>query len=232
MALTPAPVLAQSAARLGTEAAFSVLAKAKELERLGRSIIHLEIGEPDFPTPRHVAEAAVDAIRRGETHYTPSAGLWEFREAIAAEMGQSRGIAIPPDRVLVSNGAKPLLFFTILAVCDPGDEIVYPDPGFPIYESAIRWAGGVPVPLPLRDDLDFAFAPEDLSERLGPRTKLLILNSPNNPTGGVIPAEHLHAVRDLIVQTSTWVLSDEVYRRIAYDTEAVSIASLPGTTAA
>lgn len=225
---TPPPALADSAARLGTESAFSVLARAKELERLGRSIIHLEIGEPDFPTPRHIAEAAVDAIRRGETHYTPTAGLKEFREAIAADLEQSRGITVSPDRVLVSNGAKPLLFFTILAVCDPGDEIIYPDPGFPIYESAIRWAGGVPVPLPLRNELGFTFAPEELSERLGPRTKLVILNSPNNPTGGVIPDRDLRTVRDLIVQTPAWVLSDEVYRRIVYDTGVASIAGLPG----
>jgi len=228
MALTPAPGLAESAARLGTESAFSVLARAKELERLGRSIVHLEIGEPDFPTPAHIAEAAIDAIRRGETHYTPSAGLKEFREAIAADLADSRAIDVSPDRILVSNGAKPLLFFTILAVCDPGDEIVYPDPGFPIYESAIRWAGGVPVPLPLREELDFTFSLEDLSERLGARTKLVILNSPNNPTGAVIPAGVLRAARDLILQTPAWVLSDEVYRRIAYDTEVVSIASMPG----
>lgn len=227
MAFTSAPAPAASAARLGTEPAFSVLARAKELERLGRSIVHLEIGEPDFPTPAHVVEAAVDALRRGETHYTPSAGLPEFREAIATDFIRSRAINVSPDRVLISNGAKPLLFFTVLAVCDPGDEVIYPDPGFPIYESAIRWAGGVPVPLPLRDELDFGFALEDLSERLSARTKLVILNSPNNPTGGVTPAADLRAACELILSTSAWVLSDEVYRRIVYDTDVASVAGMP-----
>ena len=220
--------LAQGVARLGTESAFAVLARARELERLGRSIVHLEIGEPDFPTPEHVAAAGIAAIKRGETGYTPSAGLAEFREVIAAELGRSREIEVAPGRVLVANGAKLLLFLTILAVCDPGDEIIYPDPGFPIYESAIRWAGGVPVPLPLREELDFGFSLEELSDRLGKRTKLAIINSPNNPTGGVVPAENLPAVAELILDSPAWVLSDEVYRQIAYDGEVVSIASLPG----
>jgi aspartate aminotransferase len=227
-AVTPAAAPARRAAALGTESAFSVLARARKLERLGRSIVHLEIGEPDFPTPRHVADAAVAAIRAGETHYSPSAGVAAFREVIAAELSQSRAIAVPPDRVLVANGAKPFLFFTILATCDPGDEVIYPDPGFPIYESVIRWSGGVPVPLPLREELGFSFSLEDLSERLGARTKLVILNSPNNPTGGVIPAGDLRAAAELILQTGAWVLSDEVYNRIVYDAEVASIASVPG----
>jgi aspartate aminotransferase len=229
-AATPAPAgaLAQSVGRLGTESAFSVLARARELERLGRSIVHLEIGEPDFPTPEHVAEAAVQAIRAGETHYSPSAGVAAFREVIAAELSQSRAITLRPDRVLVANGAKPFLFFTILAVCDPGDEVIYPDPGFPIYESVIRWSGGVPVPLPLREELRFGFSPEDLSDRLSPQTKLVILNSPNNPTGGVTSAGDLRAAAELIFETGAWVLSDEVYRRISYDAEVASIASVPG----
>jgi aspartate/methionine/tyrosine aminotransferase len=223
-----APRLAQGVARLGTESAFAVLARARELERLGRSIVHLEIGEPDFPTPEHVAAAGIAAIQRGETGYTPSAGLAEFREVIAAELGRTREIDVAAGRVLVGGGAKLLLFLTILAVCDPGDEVIYPDPGFPIYESAIRWAGGVPVPLPLRGELDFSFSLEDLSDRLGTRTKLAIINSPNNPTGGVVAAEDLPAVAELILDSRAWVLSDEVYRRIAYDGEVVSLASLPG----
>ncbi|MBV8949162.1 MAG: pyridoxal phosphate-dependent aminotransferase [Solirubrobacterales bacterium] len=223
-----APRLAEGVGRLGTESAFAVLARARELERLGRSIVHLEIGEPDFPTPEHVATAGIAAIRRGETGYTPSAGLAEFREVIAAELAQSREIEVAAGRVLVANGAKLLLFLTILAVCDPGDEVIYPDPGFPIYESAIRWARGVPVPLPLREELDHSFSLEDLSDRLGMRTKLVIINSPNNPTGGLVPAEDLPAIAELIRGSSAWVLSDEVYRRIAYDGDAPSIASVPG----
>jgi aspartate aminotransferase len=221
-------LLADAVGRLGIESAFAVLARARELERLGRSIVHLEIGEPDFPTPEHVAAAGIASIRRGETGYTPSAGLAEFREVIAAELARSRGIEVEPGRVLVANGAKPLLFFTILAVCDPGDEIIYPDPGFPIYESVIRWAGGVPVPLPLREELDFGFSLEDLGDRLGARTKLVILNSPNNPTGGVVSAADLRAAAELILDSPGWVVSDEVYRRIAYDGEVASIASVPG----
>lgn len=225
---TAAPRLARGVARLGTESAFAVLARARGLERLGRSIVHLEIGEPDFPTPEHVAAAGIAAIQRGETGYTPSAGLAEFRDVIATELARSREIEVAAERVLVANGAKLLLFLTILAVCDPGDEVIYPDPGFPIYESAIRWAGGVPVPLPLREELDFSFSLEDLSDRLGMRTKLVIINSPNNPTGGLVPAEDLPAVAELILDSPAWVLSDEVYHRIVYDGEAVSIASVPG----
>jgi len=226
--MTAAPQLARSVARLGTESAFAVLARARELERLGRSIVHLEIGQPDFPTPEHVAAAGIAAIERGETGYTPSAGLTEFREVIATELSRSRGIEVAADRVLVATGAKLFLFLTILAVCEPGDEVVYPDPGFPIYESAIRWAGAVPVPLPLREELDFSFSPDDLSERLGAQTKLVIVNSPNNPTGGVVPADVLRTAADMILDSPAWVLSDEVYRRIAYDAEVASIAAVPG----
>jgi aspartate aminotransferase len=227
-AMSTGPQLAGAVKRLGTESAFAVLARARELERLGRSIVHLEIGQPDFRTPEHVAAAGIDAIQRGETGYTPSAGLAEFREVIATELSQTRQIEVAADRVLVGNGAKLFLFLTILAVCEPGDEIIYPDPGFPIYESVIRWAGGVPVPLPLRQELDFSFSLDDLSDRLGARTKLVILNSPNNPTGGVAPAADLRAVAEMILTSPAWVLSDEVYRRIAYDGEVASIASLPG----
>jgi len=228
MALTTGPRLARGVGELGTESAFAVLARAQELERLGRSIVHLEIGQPDFPTPEHVVEAAVAAMARGETGYTPSAGTAAFREVVASEFRTTRGIDVVADRVLIANGAKLLLFLTILAVCDPGDEVIYPDPGFPIYESAIRWAGAVPVPLTLHDELDFSFSIDELSDRLGKRTKLVIVNSPNNPTGGVVPAEVLSAAAELILKSPAWVLSDEVYRRIAYDREVASIASVPG----
>jgi aspartate/methionine/tyrosine aminotransferase len=228
MALTTAPRAARSVARLGTESAFAVLARARELERLGRSIVHLEIGQPDFPTPEHVVEAAAASMARGETGYTPSAGTAEFREVVAHELATGREIDVSPDRVLVANGAKLLLFLTILAVCDPGDEVIYPHPGFPIYESAIRWAGAVPVPLTLHDELDFSFSVDELRACLGERTKLVIVNSPNNPTGGVVAAEDLRAAAELILQSPAWVLSDEVYRRIVYDREASSIATVAG----
>jgi aspartate/methionine/tyrosine aminotransferase len=220
--------LARRVARLGTESAFAVLARARELERLGRSIVHLEIGEPDFPTPEHVAAAGIAAIQRGETGYTPSAGIAEFREVIADELARSRGIDVGASRVLVGNGAKLFLFMTILAVCEPGDEIIYPDPGFPIYESAFRWAVGVSVPLQKPEGLDFSFSLDDLSDRLGAGTKLVIVNSPNNPTGGVVGADDLRAAAGLILDSPAWVLSDEVYRRIAYGDEVASIASVPG----
>jgi aspartate aminotransferase len=227
-ALTTAPRLARGVQQLGTESAFAVLARARALERLGRSVVHLEIGQPDFPTPEHIIEAATAALARGETGYTPSAGTAEFREVVADELARTRELDIVPDRVLISGGAKLLLFLTIVAVCDPGDEVIYPDPGFPIYESAIRWAGAVPVPLTLHDELDFSFSLEELSDRLGPRTKLVIVNSPNNPTGGVVSADDLRAAAELILETPAWVLSDEVYRRIVYDREPASIATVPG----
>src|ERR1051326_5009409 len=165
-AYSQAMQLAERMARIGTESAYEVLAKAKALERQGRDVIHLEIGEPDFPTPAHVAEAGIEAIRAGETHYCPTAGLPEFREAIGDYLSSTRVIEVSPERVLVGNGAKPFLFFTILATCNPGDEVVYPDPGFPISESAIRWAGAMPVALPLLAELDFAFDPDQLETLL------------------------------------------------------------------
>jgi aspartate/methionine/tyrosine aminotransferase len=221
--------LASAVARLGTETAFSVLARAREMERAGRDVIHLEIGEPDFDTPAHIVEAGVEALRAGETHYCPAAGIAELRDAVAAALSRTRGIDVVPERVLVANGAKPFLFFTILATCEPGDEVVYPDPGFPIYESAIRWAGGTPVPLPLREELGFSFDLGELEASLSERTKLVILNSPQNPTGGVTPAADLATAAGLIAQTEAWILSDEVYARLIYGDAFASIASVPGT---
>jgi aspartate aminotransferase len=220
--------LADSLARLGTESAFSVLARARELERQGRDVVHLEIGEPDFETPSHVVEAGIAALRDGHTHYCPTAGLPELREAAAEYLGSSRGVSISPDRVLIANGAKPFLFFTILACANPGDEVIYPDPGFPIYESAISWAGAEPVPLPLHEEYDFSFDREELERALSPRTRLVILNSPQNPTGGVIPRDDLAAAAELIAETDAWVLSDEVYWRLLYDGVFAGIASEPG----
>lgn len=205
-----------------------MLARARELEARGRDVIHLEIGEPDFATPEHIAEAAFAAVRAGETHYCPTAGIPEFREAIAEEFARSRRVPVDPARALVGNGAKPFLFFTILAVCEPGDEVVYPDPGFPIYESAIRWVGATPVPLRLREASDFSFDLDELASVLGERTRLVILNSPQNPTGGVVPRADLRAAAELIGGTPAWVLSDEVYSRLIYDEEFASIASEEG----
>ena len=218
----------EAVSRLGTEGAFAVLARARALEATGRDVIHLEIGEPDFETPPHVAEAGIAAIRAGETHYCQTAGLPVLRDAAAASLSWSRDIAVDPANVLVANGAKPFLFFTILATCGPGDEVIYPDPGFPIYESAVRFAGATPVPLPLREERGFSFDPAELEHLLSDRTTLVILNAPQNPTGGVIPAADLERAAIAIARTPAWVLTDEVYSRITYDVEAPSIASLPG----
>jgi len=224
---TTRPRLAARVGRLGTEGAFAVLARARALEATGRDVIHLEIGEPDFETPPHVAEAGIAAIRAGETHYCETAGLPVLREAAAASLTASRGVPVDPEHVLVANGAKPFLFFTILATCGPGDEVVFPDPGFPIYESAVRFAGATPVPLPLREERGFGFDPVELEQLLSEQTRLVILNSPQNPTGGIITLEDLQAAAAAIERTPAWVLTDEVYARITYDRVAPSIASLP-----
>ena len=220
--------LAASLDRLGTETAFELLARAKALEASGRDIIHLQIGEPDFPTPAHVVEAAAKALRDGHTHYCPAPGIPALREAAAAYLSRSRGLAVDPANVLVTPGAKPFLFFGILATCDPGDEVVYPDPGFPIYESVIRWSGATPVPLPLTEESGFAFTAEALAERLTPRTRVVILNSPANPTGGVLPGSVVDELADVLAGHRCWILSDEVYSELIYDTEHHSIATRPG----
>jgi aspartate aminotransferase len=224
---TATPSLAPAALQLGTEGAFAVLARARELERAGRDVVHLEIGEPDFPTPAHVSEAAFAAIRAGETGYCPAPGIPELREAAAVEIGRTRGVPVGPARVIVANGAKPFLFFGVLATCEPGDEVIYPDPGFPIYESAIRFAGATPVPLVLRERDEFAFSVDELAARLTDRTKLVILNSPQNPTGGVLSGATLAATADVLRDSPAWVLSDEVYGRLLYEGEFASIATEP-----
>src|SRR5438105_9688888 len=228
MSTVASPGLAASLERLGTETAFSVLAQAKQLEREGKSVIHLEIGEPDFDTPRHICDAAYEALKAGQTHYCPSAGIPEFREAAAEYLSASRGIQVSPESVLVGTGAKPFLFFTILATCNPGDEVIYPDPGFPIYESAIRWAGATPVPLPLHEEREFVFDLDELGASQAPRPKLVSLSSPKNPTGGVVPPEDIAQAAGLLAESSAWVLSDEVYSQMTYDVEFASVASHPG----
>jgi aspartate/methionine/tyrosine aminotransferase len=222
------PDLASGLARLGTETAFEVLARAKALEAAGRRVIHLEIGEPDFTTPAHIIEAGAQALRDGNTHYCPAPGLPVLREACAAHLSRHRGLEIDAARVLVAPGAKPFLFFGVLATCDPGDEVIYPNPGFPIYESVIRWAGAVPVPLPLTEEAGFAFTAADLAERLTPRTKLVILNSPANPTGGIVDRALNVEIARVLADHDCWILSDEVYSELLYDAEHDTIAGHEG----
>ncbi len=220
--------LASRMSRIGTETAFEVLARARALEAEGQDVIHLEIGEPDFPTPRHIIEAAYRAMLDGHTHYGPAAGLPELRRAVARYVSQTRRLNVDPDQVIITPGAKPVIFFTVLALVEPGDEVLVPDPGFPIYESAVSFAGGTPVPVPLREERDFRLDVADIRSRLSSRTRLIILNSPHNPTGSVLTPEDLEAIADLVRRHDVYVLSDEIYSRIIYDAEHCSLASLPG----
>ncbi len=220
--------LADRMGLLGTETAFEVLARAKALEAAGRSVVHLEIGEPDFDTPEHIKEAAIRALRDGYTHYTPAAGILEAREAIAEYVGRTRGIAVGPDHVVVTPGAKPVMFFVMLALVNPGDEVVYPDPGFPIYESVARFIGARPVPWVLREDREFRADPEELRKVVGPRTRLVILNSPHNPTAGVLSRRDVEDIAGIVRGRPITVLSDEIYSRILYEGTFSSIASVPG----
>ena len=203
--------------RLGTERAFEVLARARALEAQGRNIIHLEIGEPDFDTPPHVVEAGVRALREGHTHYCPAPGLPELREAAAEHLTRTRGVSVDPARVLVAPGAKWFLFFGVLAVAGEGDEVIYPNPGYPIYESAINWSGATAVPLPITEETDFAFTADDLAERLTPRTRMVILNSPANPTGGALDRELNVEIARILADHDCWILTDEVYSELLYE---------------
>ncbi len=219
---------AKRMSRLGTESAFEVLAKAKSLEAQGKDIIHLEIGQPDFSTPMNICEAAFKAMKDGHTGYCPSAGIPEFREVVAQHISETRGVEINPDEVTVTPGAKPIIFFTILALIDDGDEVIYPEPGFPVYESVIEFIGGKAVPLPLREEVDFRFRIEDMVKAITERTKLLILNSPQNPTGGTLTAEDIAAIAELAQKHNFYILTDEVYSRLLYEGTHQSILSLPG----
>ena len=225
------PRISRRTAELGTENAFVVLAEVNELARQGKDIVSFCIGQPDFPTPANVQEAAIRAIREGKHGYTPSAGINELREAAARYMGTVRGIEIRPEDVVVGAGAKPFIAYAILSVTDygVGDEVIYPNPGFPIYESQIQVCGAVPVPLPLREARDFAFDPEHLEARITPRTRLLILNSPHNPTGGILGKRDLEGIAAILRRHSqVWIYADEIYSRLVYEGAFVSIASLPG----
>jgi aspartate aminotransferase len=220
--------LATRMSRLGTESAFEVLAKARALEAQGREIVHLEIGEPDFDTPPHIVEAACQALRDGATHYTPSAGIPQLREAIAEEISRTRNQPIDVAQVVVTPGAKPIMFFVIMALAEEGTEVIHPNPGFPIYESMINFVGAKPVPIPLREERDFRFDVDELKSLITDRTRLIILNSPQNPTGGILEREDLAAIAEICVERNIPVLSDEVYEHIMYDGTFHSIATFPG----
>ncbi len=214
---------------LEAEGAYAVLAHAQELEAQGRKILHLEIGQPDYPTPEHVAEAGVAAIRAGQTRYNPPAGLPRLRELVAIQTGRRLNLDIKPACVVIGPGSKPGLFFPSLALIRPGDEVIYPDPGFPTYEAMIRVAGGIPVPIPLREENQFSFDLQVFDEKISDKTRLVILNSPANPTGGVIPLQDLEHIAGQVRKHDSWVLSDEIYNHLVYDgRDAKSIASLPG----
>jgi len=220
--------LARRMSRLGTETAFEVLNRARELERQGRDIIHLEIGEPDFDTPQNVLHAAVNALNAGWTHYGPSAGLPEMRQAIADEVARTRGIQVQPEEVVVVPGGKPIIFFSILALVDEGDEVIYPNPGFPIYESMINYVGGRAVPIRLREEKDFGLNVDELASLINDRTKLIILNSPHNPTGGVLTKRDIQQIAEAVGERNVFILSDEIYSRLIFEGEHHSIVSEPG----
>jgi len=221
--------LADRTGLLKPEGAYQVLARAQALEAQGRDIIHLEVGEPDFETPEHIRQAGADALLEGRARYNPPAGLKILREAIADDAGRRRGIKIAPEQVLVGPGAKPSLFFPTLALVNPGDEVLYPDPGFPTYAAMVGVAGGRSVPVPLREARGFSFDLDQLESLISPHTRLLILNSPSNPTGGVVPLEDLRHIARLAEKHGFWILSDEIYARLAFDGQSVpSIASLEG----
>jgi aspartate/methionine/tyrosine aminotransferase len=220
--------LAERMSRLGTETAFEVLNRARALERQGKDIIHLEIGEPDFDTPQNVIEAGVEAMRGGWTHYGPSAGYPDLRQAIADDVSRTRGVRVLPDEVVVVPGGKPIIFFSILALIDEGDEVIYPNPGFPIYESMINYVGGRAVPIRLREDKDFSLDAEELAALISDRTKLIILNSPQNPTGGMLTKRDIEQIAEAVGDRNIFVLSDEIYSRLIFEGKHHSIIAEPG----
>ncbi len=220
--------LAGRMSRLGTETAFEVLNRARALEKQGKEIIHLEIGEPDFDTPSNVVEAGVDALRKGWTHYGPSAGLPELRQAIADYVSRTRKVHVSSDEVVVVPGGKPIIFFTILALVESGDEVLYPNPGFPIYESMVNYSVGKGIPIPLREERDFSVDVKELASLITDHTRLIILNSPHNPTGGILTKNDIFDIAEAIGDRNILVLSDEIYSRLIYDGEHFSIMSVPG----
>lgn len=222
-------VYAERMKSLGTETAFEVLAKAKALEKQGKDIVHLEIGEPDFDTPRNIKEAAIKALNAGYTHYVPSAGIPELRQAIADYISKTRSLEVSPEEVVVTPGGKPIMFYTVLALVNPCEEVLYPNPGFPIYESLINFVGAKPVPIPLEEKNDFSLDREYIKKMITKKTKLIIINSPENPTGGVLSREDLKVIADSISgRDDVFVLSDEIYSRIIYEGKHESITAFPG----
>jgi aspartate aminotransferase len=219
---------AQRVQRLTAEGAYHMLARAQEMEKAGREIIHLEIGEPDFATPEHISQAGKTAITQGKTRYNPPPGIGELREAIATQAGLQRKMHFKPEQVVVGPGAKPALFFPTLALVEPGDEVIYPDPGFPTYQAMIEVAGGVAVAVPLEEEKDFSFDLEAFDRLVNDRTRLIILNSPGNPTGGVMPLEALEHIAAIAIDSDIWIISDEVYSQLTFEAPAPSIAVLPG----
>jgi aspartate aminotransferase len=214
---------------LETETAFEALAKAKALEKQGKNIVHLEIGEPDFDTPKNIKDAAAKAITAGYTHYTPSAGMLELRQVVADYISKTRKLDVKPEEVVITPGGKPVMFFGVLALVNPGDEVLYPNPGFPVYESVIKFVGAKPVPIPLKEENEFSFDPEYVKKKITKKTKMIILNSPENPTGGVIPREQLKVIADCLEnRDDVFVLSDEIYSRIIYEGKPESISQFPG----
>lgn len=213
---------------LGTENAFEVLAEVKQLEATGREIISFAIGEPDFDTPQNIKEAGQRAIGENYTHYNPSAGVMELRETIANYVSKTRRIKVDPEEVVVTPGGKPVIFHGLMATLNPGDEVIYPNPGYPIYESVIHFLGAKPVPLALREEKNFSFDVSELQSKVGPRTKMIIINSPQNPTGGILSTSDLEAVAELALRYDCWVFTDEIYSRIMFDDEFYSITAIPG----
>lgn len=213
---------------LGTETAFEVLAKAKKLEAEGKHIIHLEIGEPDFDTPKNIVDAAIKSLQAGDTHYTPSAGTVEVRTAIAKYVSKTRGLSFIPDEVVMVPGGKPIMFYAIIALIEEGDEVIYPNPGFPIYESMINFMGGKAVPIQLKEDKEFAFDPEELRKLITNKTKMLILNTPQNPTGGILTKEVIEKIAEIVKDKDITILSDEIYSRLVFEGEPFSITQVPG----
>ena len=220
--------LAQRMSRLGTESAFEVLSKALALEAGGRSVVHLEIGEPDFASPQHVVKAAEQALADGHTHYVPSPGIPPLREAVASHLHDAGRLRAAPEQVVVTPGAKPVMFFSMLALCEPGDEVIYPDPGFPMYASIAAFTGATPVPLPLREENDFRVDVDELARLVTPRTKLLILNSPHNPCGSVLTAADVEGIARIAIDNDVVVLTDEVYSSLAYDADCPSVLDVEG----
>lgn len=220
--------LATSMSRLGTETAFEVLVKAKALEAQGKHVIHLEIGEPDFDTPKNIRDSAKKALDEGWTHYGPAPGLPDLRDAVAKYIGRTRAIDVHPDEVVVTPGGKPIIFFPILALINPGDEVIYPNPGFPIYESMINFVGGKAVPLKISEDKDFVLDLNELKEKISKKTKLIIINSPANPTGGVFSKKDVEEIAEIVRPYNCYIMSDEIYSRIMYGHEHYSISSVPG----